>query len=129
MVISSKNFRSQLFVRLDKLGDDIDHMLAPLGEPGPKSSKRLRGIIDSAANLAIDCQQQPAKFGLIFIEAGNDCDKDQMCDVLGQIADNKLAAGRAFVGMAVSPLVVRDKRKIVLVKARVLRRLPAEDML
>ena len=130
MVISSNTFRSQLSQRLDELGDHMEKLLAPFVEVGPNSIKRfqrLRRIIDSAAYLAVDCELQPSKPGMIWFGSGNDCQQDQMCDVLGETADRKLASGGAFVGLTVSPMVFRDK-KTVLVKARVLRQLPAEEL-
>ena len=130
MVISSKTFRSQLSQRLDELGGSIDKCLAPLasvGSKGIKRSQKLRGIIGNAANLALDCELQPSKFGMIWFHSGKDCQRDQMCDALGEIPDRKLASGEAFVSLTVSPMVFRDT-KTILVKARVLRQLPAEEL-
>ena len=125
MIISSSTFHAQLSQQLDDLGDSIDKCLGPLADVGSKSIKRtqkLRGIIGNAADLTVDCQQQPTNFRMIWFESGKDCQQDRMCDVVGVVADNKLASGGASVGMTVSPMVIRDEA--VLVKARILRQLP-----
>ena len=129
MVISSKTFQLQLSQRLDRLRDYIDNLLAPLvgiSSKGIKRSQMLRGIIDNAAKLALECEQQPSKFELIWFRFGYHCHRGEMCDALGEIADNKLASGGAHVSLTVSPMVVRDG-ETVLVKARVLRKLPPGD--
>lgn len=128
IILSSTSFRSYLDRCLDDIGDEIDNALAPIVEASPKTGKRLRGIIQSAANLAMDCQQQPSKFSMCWFNPGDKCDEEEMSEVLGEIADNKLASGGAFVGQTVSPMVFRDSGTI-LVKARVLRQLPLEEEL
>lgn len=129
MVISSKTFQSQLSQRLDRIRDYIDNLLAPLvriGSKGIRRSQMLRGIIDNAAKLALECEQQPSKFELTWFAFGYHCQRSEMCDALGEIADNKLASGGAYVSLAVSPMVVRDG-ETVLMKARVLRKSPPGD--
>ena len=96
-------------------------MLVPLVVVGPKGSKRpqiLRGVIENAANLSMECQQQPSKFSMSWFDSGNHYRGDQMSDVLEEIADNSLASYGALIRVTVSPMVVRDKGA-VLVKARV----------
>ena len=128
MVISSNTFQSELSQRLDGLRDYIENLLAPLMGIGSKvrRSQMLWGIIDNAAKLALECEQQPSKFGLDWYGFGYHCKRDEMSDALGEVADNKLASSGAYVSLTVSPMVVRDG-ETVLVKARVLRELPPAD--
>ncbi|KAF8423929.1 hypothetical protein EV426DRAFT_642646 [Tirmania nivea] len=96
---------------------------SPQYKPGPRT-KKLKAIVDQAAKLALETQQEPSVISYAHFEPATTCVASYVSDAKGLKDEVELQAMGTFVHLTVYPAVVRkpcnEGQEIVLVKAKVL---------
>ncbi|KAF8423930.1 hypothetical protein EV426DRAFT_113877 [Tirmania nivea] len=130
MIVGDKDFPSRFERRVCEVTEHIEKLLGPLGSGIPKSAsarmRRLRAIVEQAAELALECNKEPSAFSFLTYNPGHECQSSYMTDAKRTVGDEHLGADEACVKFTVSPAVLRAPKNahdepIVIMKARVVR--------
>lgn len=123
-MISDEHFASRLDKKVEEISKDIELLLGPFANPSSSTAarmRRLKHIVQQAAELAVECSKEPSLFTFFTYPEGAECDSMRMSDALGSIADEQLGEDGAVVKYTVSPAVLRTSgsEQVVVLKARV----------
>lgn len=132
MVLAEEEFPKRLQKRVDEVTQIIEICLEPITATSTKKARlrrisRMKAIVASAAELAIECSKEPSNFSFYTYHPGHKCDPMYMSDADRQEGHETLGADGACVRLTVSPAVVRTGRNrdddpILILKARVVRK-------
>ncbi|RPB25597.1 hypothetical protein L211DRAFT_847948 [Terfezia boudieri ATCC MYA-4762] len=133
MIVEDKGFPARLKQRVCEVVEHIDKLLGPLGDDTLRRAvKRMRGlkaIVEEAAELALECNKEPATFHFRTYTLGSQCQAKYMTDAHRTVDDEGLGDDGACVKFTVSPAVLRvptsnaNDEPIIIMKARVVRHL------
>ncbi|KAF8448451.1 hypothetical protein BGX38DRAFT_1189078 [Terfezia claveryi] len=131
MIVELKGFPARFKQRVCEVVEYIEKLLGPLGDGTPRRvlarMRRLKAIVEEAAELALECSKEPAKFYFPTYSLGYQCQARYMTDAHRTVDDEGLGDDGACVKFTVSPAVLRvstrnaNDEPIIIMKARVVR--------
>lgn len=129
MIIRRGESLNSISHKAEETATELVDSLAPLlvksakYKPGPRT-KKLKAIVEQAAKLAWEIQQEPSIISYCAPEPSKPCVSSYVNDARGLKNDEELEAIGAVVRLTVHPAVIRrpfnSTDEIVLVKAKVL---------
>lgn len=131
MCIRGEEFANEVATKIGDIASELVASLAtllpdstsPAYKPAPRTRK-LKGILEQAAELALEVQQEPSTTTYTNIDPATICVASHVSDVKGLRTEDDLQASGVGVRLTVYPAVVRqpynEPEGIVLMKAKVL---------
>lgn len=129
MIIRRDDFWTTIASKVEEIANEIVASLAPLvSDPNGSSklmrrTKKLKAIVDQAAKLAIELEQEPSTLSYTYFRTGTPCGSLPVSDAHGLRHDDELQMGDTSVRLTVYPAVLRkghEDDEIVIVKAKIL---------
>ena len=132
MIVADKGFPLRLERRVCEVAEHIEKVLGPLADSTPNNKRtlarmrRLKTIVEHAAELALECNKEPSTFSFDSFSLDCKCQSKYMTDAHRTVDDEHIGADGACVKFTVSPAVLRvpknpNDEPIVIMKARVVR--------
>ncbi|RPB25594.1 hypothetical protein L211DRAFT_867100 [Terfezia boudieri ATCC MYA-4762] len=130
----TEEFSKAVSTKVEEVANELVASLAtllpdatsPRYKPGPRTRK-LKAIVEQAAKLALEVQQEPSSISYPHFKPGTACVASSVSDAEGLRNEEELQAMGTFVRLTVYPAVVRkpyncnhEQEGVVLVKAKVL---------
>ena len=133
MISRGEEFSKAISTKVEEVANGLVASLAtllpdstgPRYKPGPRTRK-LKAIVEQAAKLALEVQQEPSAISYSYFEPATACVASHVSDAKGLRNEEELEAMGTFVRLTVYPAVVRkpyncnEQEGVVLVKAKVL---------
>ena len=133
MISRGEEFSKAVSTKVEEVANELVASLAtllpdstsPRYKPAPRT-KKLKIIVEQAAKLALEVQQEPSAISYTYFEPDTACVASYVSDAKGLKNGEELEATGTFVRLTVYPAVVRkpyncnEQEGVVLVKAKIL---------